>query len=59
MEYEINVLKNNTPYFKVTASRRNIKSVYEQLKEAFTDCELSVTKWETVGRKVNMETEKF
>ena len=59
MEYEINVLKNNMPYFKASVSRRNIKSVYEQLKESFPDCEISVTKWETVGRKVNMETEKF
>lgn len=59
MEYEINVAKNNINYFKVTVSHRNAKKVYEEIKEKFPDYELIVIAWERMGRKVNMETEKF
>ena len=59
MDYEINVAKNNMHYFKVNVPYRNVKKVYEELKEKFPDCELMVTMWETIGRKVDMEKFKY
>lgn len=59
MEYEINVAKNRVHYFRVIVQYGNVKKVYEELKEKFSDCELSVYKLEKLASWVDMEKCEF
>ena len=60
MEFEINVAKKENGtlrhYFKVTVPYGSVKKVYNELTEKFTDCELSVTVWNKVGKTVDVNT---
>ena len=66
MYYEINVALNGKHFF-ATAERSitnkwKLKEVYNILKEKFPQeegYEISVTKYETVGKSVDMEQEGF
>ena len=67
MEYEINIARpmtnrekqmyggNTIHYFKVIVQYGNVKRVYDELKEKFPDCEISVTAWQKVGKAVDMD----
>ena len=67
MEYKINVARpatdreiqfygsNFVHYFKVIVQYGNVKRVYEELKEKFPDCEISVTVWQKIGKDVDMD----
>lgn len=60
MTFEINVAKKKNKiyrhYFKVTVPYGNVKNVYNELKEKFTDCKLTVTRWDTVGEEIDVDT---
>jgi hypothetical protein len=66
MYYEINVALKGKHFF-ATAERSitnkwKLKEVYDILKEKFPQeegYEISVTKYETVGKFINMEQEEF
>lgn len=67
MEYKINVARPTTDkekqwygssfthYFKVIVQYGDVKRVYEELKEKFPDCEISVTAWQTIGNEIDMD----
>ena len=66
MEYEINVARPVTErekqryggdfihYFRVVVPYGSVKKVYEELKEKFPDCKLSVTAWQRTGQEIDM-----
>lgn len=59
MEYIINVAKKNKRsfehYFMAVVPYRNLKKVYEELKEKYHDCHIDVTAYEKVGHAIDME----
>lgn len=63
MEYVINVAKKEgnrfVHYFKVTVPYGNVKKVYNELVEKFPNCKIEVTKWEKIGRVVDLENCDF
>lgn len=59
MEYVINVAKKENKifrhYFMAVVPYRNLKVVYEELKERYPDCLIDVTKYEKIGHAIDME----
>ena len=59
MEFEINVVKNRVHYFRVIVPYGSVKKVYNELKEKFTECELSVYKLEKIASLVDIDNCDF
>ena len=59
MEFEINVAKNGIHYFRVIVPYGNVKKVYNELKEKFPECKLSVYQLEKIASAVDMEKCNF
>ena len=59
MEFEINVAKNRVHYFRVIVPYGSVKKVYNELKEKFPECELSVYQLEKIASAVDMEKCNF
>ena len=68
MEYEINVARPTTDwekmmyrgrewehYFRVIVPYGSVKKVYDELKEKFPNCRLTVTCWQKTGKTYSDE----
>lgn len=59
MEYIVNVAKKNNRsfeyYFMAVVPYRNLKRVYEELKDKYHDCNIEVTAYEKVSHAIDME----
>ena len=59
MEFEINVAKNGIHYFRVIVPYGSVKKVYNELKEKFPECKLSVYQLEKIASYVDMDECNF
>ena len=66
IEYKINVAKcirKEPPcyrhYFQVGVPFGKVKEVFEEIKRAFPDCKLEITRWETIGKQIDVKEIDF